>query len=294
MTTNNIGVIGLGRMAMPIAMLLLKGGTRVPGYRRSSMADFEAAGGIAKTSAAEVAADCDFVISCLPSPQALDEVVTGPRGLIHGVRPGQIVLELGTYSFAEKERQRVALAEKGAIFIDGEISGTPGMVAERKSSVFIAGDAEACKIAAEVVKGFSDTCTYFGKFGAAIQVKLIANLLVTLNIAASAEAMALAMKTGIDPTLLINAVGSGAGSSRQFVIRAPWMAERKFMPAQGPLDTLSHYFEPIRSMAAQLNVATPMLDRAISLYEKALADGHGDQDVACLIDVISALPRSRA
>ena len=291
MTINNIGVIGLGRMAMPIAVLLLKGGARVPGYRRSSMADFEAQGGIAKASPAEVAADSDFVISCLPSPQSLDEVVSGPQGLVHGVRPGQIVLELGTYSFEVKERQRAALAEKGAIFIDGEISGTPGMVAERKSAVYIAGDAEACKTAAEVVKGFSESCTYFGKFGSAIQVKLIANLLVTLNIAASAEAMALALKTGIDPNLLINAVGSGAGSSRQFVIRAPWMAERKFFPAQGPLGTLQHYFGPIKSMAAQLGIATPMLDRAIGLYEKAIADGYGDQDVACLVDVIGALPR---
>jgi 3-hydroxyisobutyrate dehydrogenase-like beta-hydroxyacid dehydrogenase len=293
MTFKNIGVIALGRIAMPIAILLLKAGMRVPGYRRSSMADFAALGGIPKASPAEVAADCDFVISCLPSPEALDDVVTGAQGLIRGVRPGQIVLELGTFSYEEKERQRVALTEKGAIFIDGEISGTPGMVAERKSSVFIAGDPKACETAAEVVKGFSDVCTYFGKFGSAIQVKLIANLLVTLNIAASAEAMALAVKTGIDMNLLINAVGSGAGSSRQFVIRAPWMAERKFSPAQGPVGTLSHYFEPIRSMAAQLNVATPMLDRAIGIYEKAIADGRSEQDVACLVDVIGGLPRSR-
>src|ERR1700732_4821740 len=124
MAFKTVGVIGLGRIAMPIAMLLLKSGLRVPGYRRSAMADFEAEGGIAKASAAEVAADCEFVVSCLPSPEALDDVVTGPRGLIHSVRPGQIVLELGTYSFDVKERQRVALAAKGAIFIDGEISGT--------------------------------------------------------------------------------------------------------------------------------------------------------------------------
>jgi 3-hydroxyisobutyrate dehydrogenase-like beta-hydroxyacid dehydrogenase len=292
MTIKSVGVIGLGRMAMPIAVLLLKGGTRVPGYRRSPMADFAAAGGIAKTSPAEVAADCDVVVSCLPSPQALDEVVSGPHGLIQGVQRGQIVLELGTYSFDVKERQRVALAAKGAILIDGEISGTPGMVAERKSAVYIAGDAKACETAAEVVKGFSDSCTYFGKFGSAIQVKLIANLLVTLNIAASAEAMALAVKTGIDPSLLINAVGSGAGSSRQFVIRAPWMAERKFCPAQGPVATLAHYFEPIRTMAAQLGVATPMLDRAVGLYETAIAQGRSEQDVACLVDVIGAMPRA--
>jgi 3-hydroxyisobutyrate dehydrogenase len=293
MTIKSVGVIGLGKMAMPIAKLLLEGGTRVVGFRRSSMAEFESHGGIAKTSAADVAADCDFVISCLPSPEALDDVVTGPHGLVHGVRPGQIVLELGTYSFEIKERQRVALAEMGAIFIDGEISGTPGMVAGKKSSVFISGDAEACKTAAEVVSAFTNVCTYFGAFGSSIKVKLIANLLVTLHIAAAAEATALALKTGMDMGQVIDAVGSGAGSSRQFVIRAPWMAEGRFVPAQGSVSVLSHYFEPIRSMAAQLNVATPMLDRAIGLYEKATAEGRSEQDVACLVDIIGGLPRTR-
>ena len=293
MTINSVGVIGLGKMAMPIAKLLLAGGTRVVGYRRSAMTDFESFGGIAKASPAEVAADCDFIISCLPSPEALDDVVTGPDGLIHGVRPGQIVLELGTYAFAVKERQRVALAEKGAIFIDGEISGTPGMVAERKSSVFIAGDAEACRAAADVVKSFTNVCTYFGAFGSSIKVKLIANLLVTLHIAAAAEAMALARKTGMDMGQVIDAVASGAGSSRQFVIRAPWMAEGRFAPPQGSVELLSHYFEPIRSMAAELNVATPLLDRAIEIYDKAKAEGRGAQDVACLVDVVGAMPRAR-
>lgn len=288
----SVGVIGLGRIAMPIAKLLIERGIRVPGYRRSSMVEFEAAGGIAKASAAEVASDCDLVISCLPTPEALDDVVAGPQGLVHGVRPGQIVLELGTYTFDVKERQRIALAAKGAVFIDGEISGTPGMVQQRKSAVFLAGDAQACNVAAEIVKDFAVVCTYFGPFGSSIRVKLIANLLVTLNVIATAEAMALALKTGIEIGSMIKALGSGAGSSSQFVIRAPSMADRKFLPAQGEIEVLSHYFDPIRSMAAQLNVATPMLDRAIGLFEMAMAEGKGDHDVAFMVDVIGKLPRA--
>jgi 3-hydroxyisobutyrate dehydrogenase len=167
------------------------------------------------------------------------------------------------------------------------------MVAERKSSVFIAGDAEACRAAADVVKSFTNVCTYFGAFGSSIKVKLIANLLVTLHIAAAAEAMALARKTGMDMGQVIDAVASGAGSSRQFVIRAPWMAEGRFAPPQGSVELLSHYFEPIRSMAAELNVATPLLDRAIEIYDKAKAEGRGAQDVACLVDVVGAMPRAR-
>jgi 3-hydroxyisobutyrate dehydrogenase len=290
MSIRTVGVIGLGKIAMPIAEHLVKGGYWVVGFRRSAMTQLEAAGGIPKGSAAAVAQDSDFIISCLPSEQALDDVVAGPRGLLNEIRKGQIVLELGTYPVEVKLRQRDRLAAKGAVFIDGEISGTPGMVAQRKSAVFLSGDEDACRTAAEVVKSFSDACTYFGKFGSSIQVKLIANLLVTLNVTAVAEAMALALKTGIDIKPLIQAVGSGAGGSPQFAIRAPWMAEGKFLPAQGSIEVLSHYFEPIKKMAAELGVSTPMLDRAVSLFDKARADGKGDHDVAAMVEVISRLP----
>ena len=288
---DTIGFIGIGKIGLPICAHLIKAGYRVLGYSRRAVTEFENSGGTPARSPEQIGAQANIVFACLPSDQALEEVMRGADGLICTAHPGQIVVELGSHPIRVKQRYIAPLADKGAIFLDGEVSGTPGMVAERKSAVYIAGDAKACATAAEVVKGFSESCTYFGKFGSAIQVKLIANLLVTLNIAASAEAMALALKTGIDPNLLINAVGSGAGSSRQFVIRAPWMAERKFFPAPGPVATLSHYFEPIKSMAAQLGVATPMLDRAITLYETALAQGRGEQDVACLVDVIGALPR---
>ena len=104
--------------------------------------------------------------------------------------------------------------------------------------------------------------------------------------------MALALKTGIDPKPLIQAIGSGAGSSPQFLIRAPWMAERRFLPAQGAVELLSHYFAPIKKMAATLGVATPMLDRAISLFDRAKEQGLGDHDVAVMVDVIGTLPRA--
>ena len=289
MTAQTIGVIGLGKIAMPIAINLLASGYRVTGYRRSPMADFAKAGGAPLASPAEVAEKSDFIVSCLPSPAAFDEVIAGPDGVMNTIRPGQIFLELGTYSLEVKERQRARLAQKGAILIDGEISGTPGMVASRKASVYLAGDEAACASAAEVVKGFADACAYFGVFGAAIQVKLIANLLVTIHIAAAGEAMALGLKTGIDPATLIRAIAAGAGNSAQFVARATMMAERRFEPPLGSFEVLKHYFAPAKQMAGNLGVATPLFDRAIALYEKGIADGFGGKDVAAIVDVIGGM-----
>jgi 3-hydroxyisobutyrate dehydrogenase-like beta-hydroxyacid dehydrogenase len=123
--------------------------------------------------------------------------------LLKAARPGQIVIELGSYPVPVKERQIAPLAEKGAFFIDGEVAGTPGMVLARKGVVFLAGDANACLRIEPVVAGFADSCIYFGPFGAASRVKLINNLLVSIHIAATAEAMALGLKSGIGVNLMI-------------------------------------------------------------------------------------------
>jgi 3-hydroxyisobutyrate dehydrogenase-like beta-hydroxyacid dehydrogenase len=287
-----IGFVGVGKIGMPISQNLIKSGYRVVGYRRSSLEEFEKIGGVPARSAAEVGAQADVVFSCLPSDEALEEVVQGPEGLVHSARPGQVVVELGSYPVQVKARQVAPLAAKGAAFIDGEVAGTPGMVLARKGVIFLAGDAEACKKVEPVVAAFADSCIYFGPFGAASRVKLINNLLVSIHIAATAEAMALGVKAGVDVDLMIKAIASGSGGSTQFGIRAPWMAQRKFHPVQGQASLLFHYFHMIEQWADQTGTATPLLDRAIELYQKCCDMGLGDtHDVAVMIDVINSLPR---
>ena len=288
-----IGFVGVGKIGMPITQNLIKGGYRVVGYRRSSLEEFEKIGGVPARSAAEVGAQADVVFSCLPSDEALEEVVQGPEGLEQSARPGQIVVELGSYPVSVKARQIAPLAAKGAAFIDGEVAGTPGMVLARKGVVFLAGDADACKRVEPVVAAFADSCIYFGPFGAASRVKLINNLLVSIHIAATAEAMALGVKAGVDVDLMIKAIASGSGGSTQFGIRAPWMAERRFKPLQGPIPGLQHYIEMIDEFADSVGVATPLLDHTAELFDRFVAMGLSDCDGAAMIDVISSLPRER-
>jgi 3-hydroxyisobutyrate dehydrogenase-like beta-hydroxyacid dehydrogenase len=289
-----IGFVGVGKIGMPISENLIRSGHRVVGYRRGSLAEFEKIGGVPAHSAADVGAQADIVFSCLPSDQALDEVVQGPHGLVQSARPGQIVVELGSYMLPVKVRQIAPLAERGAIFIDGEVSGTPGMVSARKGVVYLAGDAQACKKLEPVVAGFADSCLYFGEFGAASRVKLINNLLVAINIAATAEAMALGLKAGVDVDLMIKAIATGSGGSTQFGIRAPWMAQRRFKPPQGTIPGLQHYIEMIGEFADSVGVATPLLDRVAELFDRFVAMGFSDRDGAAMVDVIGALPRGQA
>jgi 3-hydroxyisobutyrate dehydrogenase-like beta-hydroxyacid dehydrogenase len=289
-----VGFVGVGKIGLPISENLIRSGYRVVGYRRSSLAEFEKIGGVPARSAAEVGAQADVVFSCLPSDEALDEAVQGPRGLLQAARPGQIIVELGSFPLPVKRRQIAPLADKGATFIDGEVSGTPGMVLARKGVIYLAGDEQACRKIEPIVAGFADSCIYFGAFGAASRVKLINNLLVAIHIAATAEAMALGLNAGVDVGLMIKAIATGSGGSTQFGIRAPWMAERRFRPPQGTIPGLQHYIEMIGEFADGIGVATPLLDRTAELFDRFVAMGLTDCDGAAMVDVIASLPRLKS
>jgi 3-hydroxyisobutyrate dehydrogenase-like beta-hydroxyacid dehydrogenase len=218
-------------------------------------------------------------------------VIQGVSGLVYSARPGQIVCELGSHPLSVKQAQIAPLAAKGAIFVDGEVSGTPGMVEARKGVVYLGGDAGACKRLEPVVAGFADSCIYFGPFGAASKVKLVNNLLVAIHIAGAAEAMALGLKAGVDVDLMIKAVATGSGGSTQFGIRAPWMAQKRYQPVQGTIPALTHYFDLIGEFAAEVGVATPILDCVAELYRQADAEGYSDRDVAVMVEFLGSLPR---
>src|SRR5262249_49129446 len=153
-----VGFVGIGKIGLPISENLIKSGFRVLGYRRSSLADFEKIGGVPARSPADIGAQTDVVLSCLPSSEALEEGVLGPNGLIKSARPGQIIVELGSHPVPDKEKYIAPLAAKGAAFLDGEVSGTPGMVSARKAVIYLAGDKDACGKVERVVAGFADSC----------------------------------------------------------------------------------------------------------------------------------------
>jgi 3-hydroxyisobutyrate dehydrogenase-like beta-hydroxyacid dehydrogenase len=108
-----VGLVGVGKIGLPIAENLIKSGYRVLGYRRSSLAEFEKIGGVTTRSPADIGAQADIVFSCLPSSQALEDVVQGSTGLIKSARPGQIIVELGSHPVPEKERHVAPLAANG-------------------------------------------------------------------------------------------------------------------------------------------------------------------------------------
>jgi 3-hydroxyisobutyrate dehydrogenase-like beta-hydroxyacid dehydrogenase len=278
-----IGFIGIGKIGLPICEHLLKSGYRVVGYRRSSLSDFEKLGGVAAPSAAYVGEVADIIFMCLPSDAALEEVVNGPAGLKMSARPGQIVVEFGSHAVPVKKSYLAPLAEKGAVFIDGEVGGTPGMVAGRKGVIYLSGEPLACEKLRPIVHSFAEVCLNLGPFGASTVVKVINNILVGMHIAGTAQAMAIGLRAGVDVDLLIKAIANGSGGSTQFGIRAPWMAQRRFLPQQGSAAGLACYLKRGKELADEVGLDAPLLDYLLDVFRRALPI-IGERDVAAIIE----------
>ena len=289
---DTIGFIGIGKIGLPICAHLIKAGYRVLGYSRRAVTEFENSGGTPARSPEQIGAQANIVFASLPSDQALEEVMRGGGGLICTAHPGQIVVELGSHPIRVKQRYIAPLADKGAIFLDGEVSGTPGMVAERKGVIYLGGDREAVNKIESVIGAFADHMLYLGPFGAATKVKLINNLLVGLHIAGAAQAMAIGLRADINPELLIEAIATGSGGSTQFRIRAPWMAERRLTPQQGSGPGLARNLESAKELANEVGVATPLLDCLIDIYRQAVPS-IGERDVAAILEFFESQPQSR-
>jgi 3-hydroxyisobutyrate dehydrogenase-like beta-hydroxyacid dehydrogenase len=286
-----VGLIGIGLIGLAVARNLMDAGYDVIGYRRTNMEPFLVLGGHPARNCGEVIEQADIVLDLLPSVEAFESVFEGPDDLVGQFRPGQIVVSLSTYPIAVKQRQADRLRKRGAVLLDCEISGSPMIVSRREGVVFISGDEEAARRCEPVIKGFADKSFYLGKFGCASKMKLVANHLLALNNLAAAEAMLLGVRSGLDPKLIVDVIGPSAGGSTMFTIRAPMMAERRFVPAPGPLNTLEKYIDMVEAQARLTGTATPLMDAAAACYREALVAARGEEDIAVMYEVLEAMHR---
>ncbi len=283
-----LGLIGLGQLGLPVARNLLQAGYAVSGYRRSAAPEFEAAGGQRLASPGAVTSACNILLLCLPDEAAQRSALDGTDGVLAHLKPGQIVIELGTYSRAFKLEQAARLSERGARVLEAEVSGSPPMVSARKAALYLGGEAGLVDECGPVLKAITDHQFHLGPYGSAVAMKLIANYLLTIHTLAAAEAMNLGARAGFDPALVAKVIAQGAGNSTMFAIRAPMMAERKFSPAPGPFNTLEKYLNLGEQMARDLGCASPLFDTAAPYFRRALSQGMGEQDISAVIALIEA------
>ena len=284
----HIGVIGLGIMGSAIARNLLRAGFTVSGFDidPSRRAGLTADGGTAAPDAAAVAASADVVLTSLPSIAALEQTVAA---LVATRRPGQIVCELGTLPIETKEAARAALEAAGIVLLDCPLSGTGAQAATGDLVVLASGDAAACERVAPVFAGFARLTRHVGPFGNGMKMKMVANLLVAIHNVASAEAMVLGMKAGLDAAAIVDVIGAGAGTSRVFELRAPLMAAGNYEPPTMKCDIWQKDMAIIGAYAAKLGVAAPLFAATAPIYNAAIGQGRGGQDTAAVCAVLEAM-----
>jgi len=284
---DHVGVIGLGKMGLPIARNLMVRGFRVTGYRRSGSPELLREGGAVAASAAEVAAETDVLLSIVPEAEDVEDVISGPAGTLRTLKPGTIHIEMSTIDVDRKARLRDEVRAKGGDLLDCPISGSPGMVAPRLATTFASGDPASVDEVSAVLDAISGPWIYTGAFGTGAKMKYVANLLLAVHTVAAAEAMALARHSGLDLGLVQKTLDDSIASSAIWKQRGPLMAERSWSPAPGPVRTLHPILEQIEDQAAKTGLSASVFAAAKEVFDRALADGWGDLDIACVHDQVS-------
>jgi 3-hydroxyisobutyrate dehydrogenase len=284
---DRVGVIGLGKMGLPIARNLMVRGFHVTGYRRSGSPELAKEGGDVASSAAEAAAEADVILSIVPTADDVEEIIAGPHGTLATLKPGTIHIEMSTIDVDRKARLRDKVRARGGDLLDCPISGSPGMVAPRQATTFASGDKRSVDQVKPVLDAISGPWIYTGPFGAGARMKYVANLLLAVHTVAAAEAMALARRSGLDPQLVQMTLDNSIASSAIWKQRGPLMAERAWTPAPGPVSTLHPILEQIEEHAAGTGLSASVFAAAKEVFDQALADGWGDLDIACVYDQVN-------
>lgn len=290
-TRTRVGLIGIGLIGLEVARNLIANGIEVVGYRRSNIDPFVKLGGIAAGSCAEVLDGADIVLELLPSVAAFESVFNGSNSILNHVHSRTIIASLSTYPLEFKRHYAQRIENAGGVLLDCEISGTPMMVAKRQAVVFSSGDEVAARDIEAILEALAGRQFYLGSFGTASKMKLVANHLVAINNLATAEAMLLGVRAGLDPRQVVEVIGASAGASTMFTARAPMMAERRFTPAPGPLGTLEKYVDLVEAMAQSIDTATPLMDVAARCYRQALLAGRQDEDISVVYEVLEGMQR---
>jgi 3-hydroxyisobutyrate dehydrogenase-like beta-hydroxyacid dehydrogenase len=277
-----VAVIGLGTMGGAIARNLAAAGFAVAGYDIAQARIAEARVAPA-ASAAAAARGARVALTSLPSVAALDDTV---RGLLAEPHPGLVVAELSTLPIAAKEGARDRLAAAGITLLDCPLSGTGAQAATRDLAVYASGEEAAYRAAEPVFAGFARARHYLGPFGNGSRMKFVANLLVAVHNVATAEALVLGRKAGLDPARVIEVITSGAGNSRIFELRGPMMAEGRYQPASMKIELWQKDMAIIAEFAAALGVATPTFSATAPVYVAAQAAGLGADDTAAVCVVL--------
>lgn len=213
--TKRLGFIGLGNLGVHLAQSLLRAGfpLTVHDLNQAAAADLRAAGAVWGDSPQAVAAQSDAVITCLPSPAAVNAVVSGEHGILAGLQRGGTWIDMSTNDRQETLQLAALAAKQGVATLEAPVTGGVHKAATGEITVLVGGDEALYRAHLPVLEAMGQPVLYMGPLGSAAVIKVITNMLAFIHLVAAGEALMLAKQGGLDLTQAFEAIKASSGNS---------------------------------------------------------------------------------
>jgi 3-hydroxyisobutyrate dehydrogenase/2-hydroxy-3-oxopropionate reductase len=286
-----LGFLGLGIMGYPMARNLLRAGHAVAVWSNTAakarrLAEEERAELCATPR--QVAEAAEIVFLCVGDTAMSERVTLGPDGVIEGVRAGSIIADCSTVAPSYARRAAVALAEKGAHFLDTPVTGSkPG--AEGGTLTFmVGGDPSIYEKLKPYLEPMGKLVYYCGGIGLGLHAKLTQNLILSNLLQAFNEGLVLATRAGVDPELMIEILDNSAARSGMISFKAPYVLRRDFS-TNFSIRWMHKDIGLMLETGAELGVPLPLTGLTRQLVQVALSEGLGDEDMCSTIKVLEKI-----
>ena len=209
-----IGMVGIGLMGHGIATNLLKHGHELAVFDHPGnqpLDELKAAGAQVMRDLSELATRSDVIILVLTGSPAVEAVLTGERGVLHGLRPGTVVIDCSTALPASTQRMAQAVTAAGGRFLDAPMTRTPKEAAEGRLNLLVGGDAELLETCRPLLSCFAENITHVGPVSAGHSMKLLHNFVSLGMVTLLAEAGACAQRSGVAPEAFVEVLAKGGG-----------------------------------------------------------------------------------
>ena len=280
---STLGFVGVGYMGRPIARRLLESGFKLFAYdlERSKAEQLLPFGGRVAESVAELSANCNVVLSCLPSDQAVLDIYSGPDGLIGNTRSGSLIIDMSTVD-PETSQQLASLgSQRGVEVLDVTISGSTPAAEKGLLTLFAGGDRGSFAAVQSIFQVIARKYFYLGPNGSGATMKLVVNTLLGIGMQAIAEAIALGEKAGLDRKRLFEVLSETAVIAPAHVGKLERARNNDYSP-QFPLRLMNKDFGLILNLAATVGVKMPATGVAFEVNARQLEQGQ-EQDFSAVI-----------
>ena len=286
-----LGFLGLGIMGYPMARNLLRAGHEVALWSHTAGKAKELAasekGKFAGTPK-EVAKDAECIFICVGDTAMAEQVILGTNGVIEGARSGTIVADASTIAPSASRRIGTALEKKGVHYIDIPCTGsTPGANAGTLTFM-VGGDQKMLDKIRPWMEPMGKRIYYCGGPGMGLQAKLSQNLILSNILQAFNEGMVLATKGGVDPKLMLEILSNSAAKSGLIEFKAPYVLNRDFSP-QFSVKWMDKDIGLMLESGHELKVPLPLTGLTRQMFQAAIAQGHGEEDICSTIKVLESI-----